>query len=293
MTFKVFAQVNPDSKVLIHVDWSIDVSKEFNVNEFPIPDRNQDGQHSVPDVDPAVGFFRATPKEPLLWKFISDKDAHTYCSTIHSWYFDEQIKLFVLKRREGCQYLTPSLKHFHSLSESDLIDLGRKPIITSKQNSHAIYFSKLIHKDFLMRFRDSNEQVDETKLFLKPRKLKRIIKPDGTVEEIQRPVKCISKVPAKRWDLNILRNLDHWVIDNNSGEAKMYADRGKQKVLMTVYDPMQLVNLSRSDLRTLYDTECSFLPFWKTEENKYRKILRICLSARVHANSRRLLFDGN
>jgi uncharacterized protein YfbU (UPF0304 family) len=87
--------------------------------------------------------------------------------------------------------------------------------------------------------------------------------------------------------------LDHWVIDNNTGEAKMYADRGKQKVLMTVYDPMQLVNLSRSDLRTLDDTECSFLPFWKTEENKYRKIIRICLSARIHANSRRLLFDGN
>jgi hypothetical protein len=230
-------------------------------------------------------------KEPHVWKFISDQDACTYSTTIQSWYFDEEIQLFVLKRREGCQYLSPMKKHFQSLSESDLIDIGKKWIITSDKNAHAKHFGRLIHRDYLMRFND-REDFDKSKLFIKPRKLKKIIK-NGNEEFVQRPIKCMKKVPAKKWDQNILDNLNNWEIDRNTGEARMYADWDKTKILMTVYDPMQLVNLSRSDIRMLYDTECSFLPFWKAEEDRYRKILRICLSAEIHANSRRLLFEGN
>jgi hypothetical protein len=225
----------------------------------------------------------------MFWGFISDENAHLYKTVIQSWFYDDELKLFVIKRLEGCQYLTPALNHFHSLCESDLMDLGRKHLINYSNNDRANHFARLIHYDYLNRYKDD---YDETKRFIKPRKLKKVVNEDGSVSRIQRPVKCYAKVPAKKWKQNMLGLLDNWKIDKNTGEAKMFADRRQEMLIMSMYDPMQVVNLSRSDLRRLYDANYSSVPFWKNEERKYRKIIQVCLHERIHANSRKLLFDG-
>jgi hypothetical protein len=103
----------------------------------------------------------------------------------------------------------------------------------------------------------------------------------------------MSKVPAKKWGLDILKELNNWEIDRNTGFATMYGDSQKTKVLLSMYDPMQIVNLSRSDLWKLNDIDCLYVPFWRIEAERYKKLIRTCLKEMIHANSTRLRFLEN
>jgi len=289
MNFRVSTKID-STNTLFSLSWDIDVTREFDVTEHPVPLRDEDHLHGINREIPAEWYLKVRLKPSVFWESIEDRDARTYCSVIQSWFYEAILKLFVIKRREGCQYLTPMRKHFNSLSESDLIDLGKKKLVNITNDQYADYFARKIHMDYLMRF--NNDEFDKSKLFIKPRSLKRVTREDGTVEFVQRSIKCMKTVPAHKWPQDVLQRLDNWEIDKVTGEAKMYADKGKKVLLLRINDPMQVVNLSRGDQRRLYDTECSFIPFWLTEENRYRKILRICLHEQVHADSRRLLFDA-
>jgi hypothetical protein len=263
--------------------WGINDSRDFDVSDYPVPPRDEDAQHVIDrTIAPAA-------QEPVMyWESILDKDCASYSSVILSWFYEKELCLFVIKRKEGCQYVSPMKNHFKSLSKSDLLELGNSKLINPDNDKNAEFYAKRIRDDYLLRFR--SDSFDKSRLFIEPRSRKKVTKDDGTVEYVQRPIECMERVPAKKWKQNLLGNLDHWEIDRNSGEAKMYADQDKKIILMRMSDPMQLVNVSRFDQRRLYDTECLFIPFWKTEENRYRKILRICLHARIHGDSRRLLF---
>jgi len=148
--------------------------------------------------------------------------------------------------------------------------------------------SKNLHSDFWLR--KNMKDSDRPQFKIEPRPLMKVVKPDNSVEYVPHDVICMIKVPAKRWAQDVLDKMVSWEIDRDTGEAKMYADAEKKILLRSVYDPMQLVNFSRKDLRRLYDMECSFLPFWKHEEERYRKIIQLCLHEDIHANSPRLLF---
>jgi hypothetical protein len=286
--FTVYTKVGDDEDG-ITLSWSIEDSKEFDVTEYPVPSRNEDHLHQIDRIIPARGLVGDCMKPSIFWDFVSDRDAHKYVTTILSWFFDDELKLFIIKRDDGCQYLKPMRKYFRSLSESDLMDLGRKRLVNPSGHGYADYFSRKLQDDYRKRFYDN---FDKTSVFIAPRSLKKVTKDDGTIEFVQRPIKRILKVPVKKWPQDVLSTLDHWEIHRDTGEALMYGDRDKRVILLRVFDPMQIVNLSRDDQRRLYDTECLFRPSWTTEESRYRKILRICLHANIHANSRRLLFDG-
>ena len=279
---------------VIHFDYEINVSSSFNPNDYSVTLRDDDPLHVV---DRFVSgqrisefiFTRDTFKPNLYWTHISDKNASKYKTIIWSWFYDKELKLFVLKRPEGCQYLAWKERHFRSLCEEDLHELGNNWIINPSDDGLADIVGKNLRRDFWLR--KNMQDSDKPQYKIEPRSKKRTVKPDGTVEYVQRDIKCMIKVPAKKWAQDILDKMDNWEIDRNSGEAKMYADSQKKILLRRVYDPMQMVNFSRNDLRKLYDTECSFLPFWKHEETRYRKILQLCLHDDIHANSKRLLFD--
>ena len=127
---------------------------------------------------------------------------------------------------------------------------------------------------------------------VKPRSLKKITKPDGIVEFVQRKIKCVERVPAIKWDQDLLTTMTYWQIDIKSGEAQMFVDYSKSKMLLRMYDPMQVVNLSRGDQRRLIETPCTANRFWRTEVRRYLNILAFCLAERIHGNSIRLLFGG-
>ena len=48
---------------------------------------------------------------------------------IISWFFDTDLKLFVIKRYDGIQYLKNSLKTFNSIPKCEIKDLAKKPLI--------------------------------------------------------------------------------------------------------------------------------------------------------------------
>ena len=292
LNFVVYAKLNDAS---IPFDFEINLTRPFNPNDYPVPLRDDDPLQEVDRFVPGhiISEWRVqkdTMKPNLYWTHISDKDAAKYKTIIWSWFYDHELKLFVLKRPEGCQYLAWSEKHFRSLCEEDLYELGNNWIINPSEYGHADVVGKKLHEDF--KLRSNMKDSDKPKFHIEPRKKKKVVKPDKSVEYIQHDIKCMIKVPAKKWAQDVLEKMDNWEIDRDSGEAKMYADREKKILLRSVYDPMQLVNFSRKDQRKLYDTECSFLPYWRFEESRYRKILQICLHENIHANSIRLLFNG-
>ena len=292
LNFMVFAELDGAS---IPIDFEINLTRSFNSNDYPVPLRDDDPLQVVDRFVPGYKidewrYKKDHMKPNLYWTHISDKDAAKYKSIIWSWFYDAELKLFILKRPEGCQYLAFKERHFRSLCEDDLHELGNNWIINPSNDGLADVICKNLRQDFWSR--KNVKGSEKPKLHIEPRPLKRVVKPDKSVEFVQQDIKCMIKVPAKKWKQDVLDKMDNWEIDRDTGEAKMYADREKKILLRSVYDPMQLVNFSRKDQRKLYDTECSFLPYWRFEESRYRKILQICLHENIHANSIRLLFNG-
>jgi hypothetical protein len=288
--FQVGKRRKDNQKSAYILEWSLDDMKSFNMNHYPIPTRNEDNSRianlrGTPIVkeDCVLSFFTST----LYWDFISDKNAPSYDTVIQSWLYDDDLRLFVLKRRDGCQYLPVIVDYFKSLSADDLFEIGKKELINPNRNGSAAIFGTWLYRDYRSRFAD--EDFDVNKLFIKPRKKKKITRDDGRVEYIQKPIDCLTTVPARKWEQNILSKLDNWEIDKNTGFAKMFGDAKKTELLLSMYDPMQIVNLSRSDLRKLDDITCKCVTFWNVERDRYRKLIRICLREDIHANSRRLL----
>ena len=52
---------------------------------------------------------------------------------------------------------------------------------------------------------------------------------------------------------------------------------------MRVLDPMNLVNLSKSDLMVLFDKKNFYTHAWKSEAMKYKKVVRVCVRNGLHA----------
>ena len=183
-----------------------------------------------------------------------------------------------------------SQRHFHSLSDSDMIDLGRRWFVNLQSNGLADFYWNRFRDERIRNFSDRGLMPEER--LIKPTPLKKIKNQDGTFRFEQKRIKCVKKVPAIRWDQDMLTEMTFWQIDIKSGEAQMFVDDSKKQMLLRMYDPMQVVNLSRGDQRRLLDTPCSVVDFWRVEERRYRNILSHCLQERIHANSTRLLFNG-
>ena len=183
-----------------------------------------------------------------------------------------------------------SQRHFHSLNDSDMIDLGRHWFVNLQSNGLADFYWNRFRDERIKYFSARGLKPEER--LIKPTPLKKIKNPDGTFRFVQKRIKCVKKVPAIRWDQDMLTEMTFWQIDIKSGEAQMFVDDSQEQMLLRMYDPMQVVNLSRGDQRRLLDTPCSAVDFWRVEERRYRNILAHCLQERIHANSTRLLFNG-
>ena len=73
---------------------------------------------------------------------------------------------------------------------------------------------------------------------IKPTPLKKIKNQDGTFLFEKRRIKCVKKVPAIRWDQDMLTEMTFWKIDIKSGEAQMFVDDSQEQMLLRMYYPM-------------------------------------------------------
>ncbi|KAI3810851.1 hypothetical protein L1987_20474 [Smallanthus sonchifolius] len=72
--------------------------------------------------------------------------------------------------------------------------------------------------------------------------------------------------------------------DVNTGEARI--DDKDNKVIVSFYDAMNLINFSKKDQRTLRKNEIMFTDEWREQGMQYKRVLEICQRYGVHEGSR-------
>ena len=66
---------------------------------------------------------------------------------IISWFFDSELKVFVIKRFDGTQYLAKTLKTFNSLLKCELKELAWKELINLGDDPYAVVIARIIRRE--------------------------------------------------------------------------------------------------------------------------------------------------
>ncbi|KAI3795241.1 hypothetical protein L1987_37890 [Smallanthus sonchifolius] len=75
------------------------------------------------------------------------------------------------------------------------------------------------------------------------------------------------------------------VVDTSSGKYERIDDKDN-KVIVSFYDAMNLINFSKKDQGTLRKIEIMFTDEWREQGLQYKRVLEICQRYGVHAGSR-------
>ncbi|KAI3742528.1 hypothetical protein L1987_60212 [Smallanthus sonchifolius] len=171
---------------------------------------------------------------------------------IISWFYDNDTKLFAIKRSDGVQYLKPRIKYFNTFPRCEMNGLASKPLINRSKFGLADVIANLIKREGGSGNTSSNQYVH--------------------------------KIPLKKIPQDFLGNMKWWYVDVNTGEARI--EDKDNKVIVCFYDAMNLINFSKKDQRTLRKNEIMFIDEWKEQGLQYKRVLEICRRYGVHAGSR-------
>ena len=69
----------------------------------------------------------------------------------------------------------------------------------------------------------------------------------------------------------------------NTGEAEMWDH--DDNVVMKVYDPIHLVNLSEADLKKLFETKIFCREDWEQQAWEYQAVIEVCVKQNAHTGS--------
>ncbi|KAI3725226.1 hypothetical protein L1987_65006 [Smallanthus sonchifolius] len=112
---------------------------------------------------------------------------------IISWFYDDESKLFAIKRSDGVQYLKPRIKYFNTLPRCEINVLASKPLINRSKNGLADVIANFIKKE------GSSGKYDR----LKPQKGKSVKNTDPKTGKVTwrykyKPVRAIHNIPLKK-----------------------------------------------------------------------------------------------
>ncbi|KAI3808200.1 hypothetical protein L1987_24148 [Smallanthus sonchifolius] len=198
---------------------------------------------------------------------------------IRSWFYDNETKLFAIKRSDGVQYLKSSIKYFNTLPRCEMNGLASKQLINRSKFGLADVIANLIKREG-----DSGKYEK-----LKPQKGNRVRIIDQKTGKVTwkykfKPVRVVQKIPLKKIPQDFLGNMKWWYVDVNTGEARI--EDKDNKVIVCFYDAMNLINFSKKDQRTLRKNEIMFTDEWKEQGLQYKRVLEICRRYGVHAGCR-------
>ncbi|KAI3815773.1 hypothetical protein L1987_15454 [Smallanthus sonchifolius] len=159
---------------------------------------------------------------------------------ITSWFYDDDTKLFALKRSDGVQYLKLRIKYFNTLPRCEMNGLATKPLINRSKCGLADMIANLIKRE------GGSGKYESLKL----QKGKRVKIVDQKTEIVTwkymfKPVRAVQKIPLKKIPQDFLGNMKWWYVDVNTGEARI--DDKDNKVIVSFYDAMNLINFSKKD----------------------------------------------
>ncbi|KAI3682972.1 hypothetical protein L1987_83391 [Smallanthus sonchifolius] len=135
---------------------------------------------------------------------------------IISWFYDEEIKLFALKRFDGVQYLKPRIKYFNTLPRCEMNGLATKPLIKRSKFGLANVIAKLISKE------GGSGKYEK----LKPQKGKIVKLVDHNTGIVTwkykfNLVRAVKKIPLKKIPQDFIGNMKWWYVDVNTSEARV------------------------------------------------------------------------
>ena len=226
-------------------------------------------------------WFKELPKDEEM----AFKQAITVAGAKHlkqgiiCWIFDSELRLFILKRYDGLQYLKNSIKSFNSLPLCELKELARMKLINLGDDPLAAVMERIIKREV---FSNNFEQLSPSK----GKRMADMTRIDPRTNKpwmrmVYKPVKCLKKVPLKKMPQDILSHVKWWYIDKDTGEAVMQNQDYEE--LLRVYDPLHLVNLSKNDLLKLNKIKILRMDIWSFEAQKYQNVVKLCVEKGLHA----------
>ena len=249
-------------------------------------DESQDSEDSGPSRENLkTSWFKKLPDKAKKISFkanISLSAAREPKKGIISWFYDNDLSLFVIKRYDGIQYLKNNLKTFSSMPKCEIKELAWKELINRSNNPYAEVLARIIRREGrsnkfeLLKPSVGKRVADESRI--DPRTNR------PWMRMYYKPVKCLKTIPLKKMPLDILDNLKWWYVDCETGEAVM--EDSNEKILLQIYDCLHLVNLSKNDLLKLHMNKILYTERWEFEGQRYQKIVKVCIDKGLHAGSK-------
>ncbi|KAI3717532.1 hypothetical protein L1987_69216 [Smallanthus sonchifolius] len=177
---------------------------------------------------------------------------------IISWFYENDTKLFSIKRSDGVQYLKPRIKYFNILPRCEMNGLVSKPLINRSKFGLADVIANLIKRE------GGSGKYER----LKPQKGKRVKNIDQKTGKVTwkykfKPVRAVHRIPLKKIPQDFLGSMKWWYVDVNTGEARI--EDKDNKVIVCFYDAMNIINFSKKDQTTLRKNEIMFTDEWKEQ----------------------------
>ncbi|KAI3732508.1 hypothetical protein L1987_63713 [Smallanthus sonchifolius] len=197
---------------------------------------------------------------------------------ILAWMYDDNKKMYVVKRREvNIKYFDWSSK-LKSLPYWDIRELSHLNMINLSNNTFAANFEEYLKKECSKdKFENFKPQVPECRQFKRKdkndkRRFRYIVKPADTVSTV-----CI---PARKE--MFIKSFKKWMYGSKTHEAVIMQDQSPE---FRVFDPVDLFSFSDEDLKTLYKNPIRFdmSTKIKAEANLYMRVVTRCLSRRHEA----------
>jgi hypothetical protein len=209
---------------------------------------------------------------------------------LDSRFYDEELKMFVVKRIDGCQYFDRGFGIFRTLPKTEVKALAKMKLNHRPLELNANSTNLTEGKDFNVPFyiKDTRKEVTEGKYkYWKPQKGKVVkVKKLGSKEKCfkvkYKPVKCVTKIPLKKFHLNFLDDLKEWFVDAETSEAVMMDNKDYE--MMRNYDPMSLIYLSEDDLQMLTKVMIMYHKTWEPEGRQYQRVVRFCVKKGIFAH---------
>ncbi|HEY5235615.1 MAG TPA: hypothetical protein VIJ14_05515, partial [Rhabdochlamydiaceae bacterium] len=225
-----------------------------------------------------ASWFKSLPPKP---KAKASYDVSEACKgMIISWKYDEKLKLIVVKRSDGVQYFQANFSALSSLPKCEVIRLSKLNIINRSNDDLGYQIERLLRKEVRGKFDLLKPATGKRMIFYKkidPRTNKPWIK------LVYPPVRSLTQVPLIQYQQNFLENLKWWYYDGTTGEAVL---EDKEKgIVLYVYDPINLINFSASDLKILHKNKILYDQDEEIYARSFQRVVDCCVSKGVHAGS--------
>ncbi|KAI3811484.1 hypothetical protein L1987_21208 [Smallanthus sonchifolius] len=237
-----------DQNVQSNIDAEADTTHTVSpkVNEEPVMYRNT-GMTREQWKEVVNSWMKVLPKsqaQPAQKEKYVNKERCV--GRIIGWFYDNDTKLFAIKRSDSVQYLKRRIKYFNTLQRCEMNGLASKPLINRSKFDLADVIANLIKRE------GGSGKYER----LNPQKGKRVKIIDQKTGKVTwkykfKPVRDVHKIPLKKIPQDFLGNMKWW-----------------------------------KDQRTLRKNEIMFTDEWREQGLQYKRVLEICRRYGVHAGSR-------